>query len=357
MRKVSQRKHDWFSAVWNPTLGCRPVSTGCEHCVGAVEAQRAHNTTIHRIANQGFPPTLKQRLILAAAGRALELDERGAARARWSGCVSPHPTTLADPLSWRKPQRVLVSSMGDLFAPGFDPEYVAGVFAVMSLAEQHTFLLVTKYPEAAAAFTLPSREAAIASATALDYLDDRYIDTWGQRRPATAWPPQNLYVGVSAGTQSELERVLPVLHTIDAPLRFLVLEPLLEPIDLSGCLDGIGWVVTGGERARARARLCALNWLRNIARQCDAASVPCFVASLGSNSMLSPCDRCAGTNVATVDYETNETATPCPTCCGAPTVPLYWPSTVKGGNRDPRVWPTDLAAARRYPGEDYAQER
>lgn len=239
----------WTDAVWNPVTGCTKVSPGCKHCYAEAVAERFW-------AKQ-YPPVSET--------RHPEVEPR----AREFTDVWTHPDRLDEPLHWRKPRRVFVNSMSDLFHEDVPWEFIAHVFDVMEKAKQHTFQVLTKRPERMRDFvTIIGSEAGRKSA------------------------PPNVWLGVSVENQETADERIPLLLQTPA-VRFLSCEPLLEPINL-GLLrychkDGhetlgnppIDWVIVGGESGPG-ARPMDLAWARSIVEQCRAANVPCFVKQLGS---------------------------------------------------------------------------
>lgn len=235
---------------------------------------------------------------------------------RGTGDVLCVPEKLEEPLRWRKPRRVFVNSMSDLFHEDLPDEFIAAVFGVMAACPQHTFQVLTKRPGWAVEWFrwiggLADRERPIAGApsrvraclsAAFDTLGgERSIalahrsqldNSWRQEDEREAWPLPNVWIGVSVEDQQRAEERIPLLLQIPAVVRFLSCEPLLGPIDFGRCkawdvfdsfLTGIGWVIVGGESGTG-ARPCHLAWVRSIVDQCRAAGVPCFVKQLGTGA-------------------------------------------------------------------------
>lgn len=162
------------------------------------------------------------------------------------------PERLQQPLTWRRPRRIFVNSMSDLFHKGVPLEFVDEVFSTMEKADWHVFQLLTKR-----------------SSLMRDYLSTRYGD-----RAA----PSHIWCGVSA---EDVKAKIRIKHLRQAPagVRFLSLEPLIGPLgELQ--LDGIHWVIVGGESG-ARARVMDLQWVRDIRDQCVRQSVPFFFKQWG----------------------------------------------------------------------------
>ena len=169
-------------------------------------------------------------------------------KGHFNGQVREHESALKAPLRWRKPRRVFVNSMSDLFHPGVSPDFIAQVFDVMRRADRHVFQVLTKRPERAAELSggLP-------------------------------WPP-NVLMGTSVEDHRVSDRV-EALREIPAHIRFLSCEPLIGPAgDID--LDGVGWVIVGGESG-PKARPMEPEWARALRDQCVDAQVPFFFKQWG----------------------------------------------------------------------------
>lgn len=257
---------EWTDASWNPVTGCTKVSPGCDHCYAENMAHRFAGTKAYP---NGFDVTL-------------------------------HAQRLDQPLRWTKPRRVFVNSMSDLFHDKIPDSYIAQVFAVMALAPQHTFQVLTK--RAGRMRSLLSRnefctlvcEAGHLFAR-LQSLDDGIFD----RGP---WPLPNVWLGVSTEDQKWADIRIPQLLKTPAAVRFISAEPLLGGIDLSGYIGhlpededgapyprGLDWVIVGGESGRG-ARPMHPRWVHSIRHQCQTNSVPFFFKQWGEWSPLAPID-------------------------------------------------------------------
>ncbi len=207
---------EWTQATWNPVTGCTKVSPGCKHCYAERLAKRLQAMGVKKYAN-GFKVTL-------------------------------HEDALEIPLRWKQPRIIFVNSMSDLFHEEVPLEFIRKVFAVMKQAHQHIFQVLTKRAE---------RMAELA--------------------PLLEWPP-NVWMGVSVENQRYTYRI-DLLRQVPASVRFLSLEPLLGPIpDLN--LDGIHWVIVGGESGPG-ARPMKKEWVLEIRDQCIRAGVPFFFKQWG----------------------------------------------------------------------------
>lgn len=234
-------KIEWTEATWNPTTGCTKVSLGCDNCY----AERI----VNRFKGKG-------------AFDKVELSE---------------PKLLA-PLKWRKPRRIFVNSMSDLFHDDVPNDFIAKVFAVMALAPQHTFQLLTKrHGRMRSLLSSPDFQVHVA----LSAISLHGVVLSGP------WPLRNVWLGVSVEDQKWAGIRIPALIDTPAAVRWLSCEPLLGPIDLNrtdkdALVDGgIDWVVAGGESGPA-ARVMELDWAQSLVDQCRHAHVPVFVKQLGS---------------------------------------------------------------------------
>ncbi|HVP06145.1 MAG TPA: phage Gp37/Gp68 family protein, partial [Dehalococcoidia bacterium] len=158
------------------------------------------------------------------------------------------PERLRQPLDWKRSKLIFVNSMSDLFHEDVPTQFIQDVFETMRLADWHTFQILTKRPE---------RLAEIAN--------------------SLPWP-ENVWMGVSVENQRFTTRI-DQLRTVPAAVRFLSCEPLLGALMLN--LQGIGWVIAGGESGPG-ARRMKPEWVRGIRDQCDAAGVPFFFKQWGA---------------------------------------------------------------------------
>lgn len=210
---------EWTDATWNPVTGCTKISPGCKHCYAERLARR--------------------------------LRAMGNARYRDGFAVRLQPDQLNLPLRWRTPRRIFVNSMSDLFHDDVPDDYVFHVFDVMLRADWHIFQILTK------------RSARLARL--------------GARLP---WRP-NIWAGVSV-ENGHYTRRIPDLLSVPSSIRFLSIEPLLGPIrDLP--LDGIHWVIVGGESGGDR-RPMDPKWARQIRDRCVKAGVPFFFKQWGGRT-------------------------------------------------------------------------
>lgn len=222
---------EWTESTWNPTTGCDRLSVGCDNCYALVLAGRLKAMGSTKYQRDGDPRT-------SGPGFAVTL----------------HPSALELPHRWRTPRMIFVNSMSDLFHAQVPIDFVQQVFTVIRDTPQHTYQLLTK-------------RARRLRRLAAD-LD---------------WPP-NLWMGVSVENVDVLDRV-DDLRRVPAAVRFLSCEPLLGP--LTGLdLDGIGWVIAGGESGR-NARPVDAAWVRCLRDTTTAAGVPFFFKQWGGRTAKS----------------------------------------------------------------------
>jgi protein gp37 len=199
---------EWTDATWNPVTGCTKVSPGCDHCYAETFAERWRGTKGHYF-ERGFDVQLR-------------------------------PDKLAQPLRWKRPRRIFVNSMSDLFHDAVPDEYIARVFGIMDEAPQHTFQVLTK------------RHARMRS----------LLSRW------RVLP--NVWLGVSAENQQWADIRIPALLDTPAAVRFVSAEPLLGPIQLRREWrhgPSIDWLIVGGESGPG-ARPTRPEWVRSLRDQC-----------------------------------------------------------------------------------------
>lgn len=206
---------EWTDETWNPVTGCSKVSPGCAHCY-------AETLALTRLAGKTGYPGLPWTPENAAAN------------------VMLRPDRLLLPLSWRKPRRVFVNSMSDLFHELVPASYIARVFAIMGMATQHTFQVLTKRPD---------RMRLILAGHGQEFRHSmfRAVAEFGGGRyePWNVWPLRNVWLGTSIENDRWTSRA-DDLRLTPAAVRFLSCEPLLGPLP-SLDLQAIDWVIVGGE--------------------------------------------------------------------------------------------------------------
>jgi protein gp37 len=252
---------EWTDETWNPTVGCSRVSPGCDHCYAIGVAHRAMQP-----AHEGL--TIKRK------GEPTD----------WTGEVRMLPDRLDVPLRWRKPRRVFVDSMSDLFHPEvlgamhqpanqtWPVPFLAEVFAVMASTPRHTYQVLTKRPQLMSAVLNEPRFRMDVNARLLGR--GMPVMPGGFESP---WP-RNIWLGTSIESDRYAWRA-DHLRATPAAVRFLSLEPLLGPLP-SLDLTGIDWVIVGGESGPG-ARPLDLGWVRDLIAQGHDAGAAVFVKQLG----------------------------------------------------------------------------
>jgi protein gp37 len=205
----------WTDQTWNPVRGCSRVSAGCANCYAEKVAARF-------------------------SGPGLPYEGLTRADGRWNGVVRLVPQHLADPLRWRRPRRVFVNSMSDLFHDTFPNEAIAVVFAVMAAAPAHTFQVLTKRASRMREwFKWAASEHTGGAMTPLRKLNLAAHELMGGRAPggalieAATWPLPNVWLGVSVEDQKTADERIPALIDTPAEVRFVSYEPALAPVDFA----------------------------------------------------------------------------------------------------------------------------
>ncbi|MBR2888269.1 MAG: phage Gp37/Gp68 family protein, partial [Bacteroidales bacterium] len=210
-------KIEWTDKTWNPITGCTKISQGCAHCYAEVMTRRLNAMGLPKYA-EGFK-------------------------------VSLHEECITEPLEWKKPHTIFVCSMSDIFHKDVPFEFVDRVMATIKQTPQHRYQILTKRAE-----------------RMLEYFSTREI-------------PQNVWLGVTVEAQSSKNRI-ECLKQLDAPVRFLSCEPLLEDL---GSLDlhNIDWVIVGGESGLS-ARPMKEEWVLSIKQQSENQGSAFFFKQWGT---------------------------------------------------------------------------
>ncbi len=267
---------EWTDRTWNPVRGCSRVSAGCENCYAQRQARRFDRP----------------------GGTYEGLTRKTARGPVWSGKIRCVPALLDVPMRWRKPAKIFVNSMSDLFHEDVPEDFLDQVFAVMALCPEHTFQVLTKRADRMAAYVNeviddPKRFTRWAARGApWARASDRFHRPYQSVPPR--WPLPNVWLGVSVENQDALSERIGKLASFPNAKPWISAEPLLGPIDFGPMLSewGIEWVVVGGESGPG-ARRCEVHWIRDIVAHCKSWVVPVFVKQLGANTMWM--DHCGGT--------------------------------------------------------------
>lgn len=214
---MAESSIEWTEQTWNPTTGCTKISPGCKHCYAEVMARR-----LHAMGTTGYE-------------REFEL--------------TMHPVRLEQPLKRRTPTVYFVNSMSDLFHEAVTDTFIDQVFSVIASTPQHTYQILTKRAE-----RLP------------EYFASRKC-------------PRNVWLGVSVEDQKYGVPRIEQLRKVDAAIRFLSVEPLLEDLGMLE-LEGIHWVIVGGESG-PKARPMREEWVANVQHQSEQAGAAFFFKQWG----------------------------------------------------------------------------
>lgn len=261
-------KIEWAEASWNPIRArnretgavgwfCTHASPGCIECYAEAMNARLGTGIAFQAQNAGQVEIF--------------IDEK----------------TLLQPLKWRKPRRIFVCSMTDLFGEFVFDDMIDRVFAIMALCPQHEFLVLTKRPARMRDFIVNEPRARIYDLT--EQIGGR--GSYGTGR----WPLDNVWLGTSIEDRRRAIERLAALMETPAAVRFVSAEPLLESIitPLKPYLDtvetenngpihhALDWIIVGGESGR-RARPFDLDWAAEIVAECQRAGVPVFVKQVGA---------------------------------------------------------------------------
>jgi protein gp37 len=255
---------EWTDATWNPTRGCSRVSPGC----GGPN-------------HQGGCYAEKIAARFSGAGQPFEgYAERGPHGGRWTGKLGLVDDMLTLPLRWKKPRRIFVNSMSDLFHEALPDETIDKVYAVMALARQHTFQVLTKRADRMREYAGGGWRQRVRSW--LDKLkpsslwNGNVVQAWGALNDGIL---PNVWLGVSVEDRARKDRIDDLKRT-PAAVRFLSCEPLLENLgELE--LDGIDLVIVGGESG-PRSRDFEIEAAQSIQQQCKNQGTAFFLKQLGA---------------------------------------------------------------------------
>jgi protein gp37 len=284
-------KIEWTDATWNPLAGCSIVSPACTNCYAMAMAARIERMSPGLEHYQGLTQTVNGKPV-------------------WTGKVAIAPeANLLKPLRWKKPRRIFVNSMSDLFHENVPDEWIDRIFAVMALAPQHTFQVLTKRPKRMREY-LSRANGRVAQAVydsaqvnqPLEHLGLTFAPKATPSLSIEAWPLPNVWLGVTAEDQTRADERIPELLATPAAVRFASVEPMLGPVDLirtpragdtwdwltgeretalaKTTTSRLDWVICGGESGPG-ARPMHPDWARSLRDQCAAAGVPFFFKQWG----------------------------------------------------------------------------
>ena len=218
---------EWTDATWNPVAGCTVLSPGCTNC---------------------YAMRMAARLEAMGMDKYRGLTRKSGGRAKWTGKIRLDRAALAVPARWKRPRRIFVNSMSDLFHASVPADFVLEVWDVMASTPWHTYQILTKRPDRMAEIT----------------------------RNLTRLP--NVWLGTSVESADYLERI-DQLRPVKAVVRFISFEPLLGSVAEAN-LKGIQWVIVGGESG-PRARPMLEPWVDEIEARCRDAGTSFFFKQWG----------------------------------------------------------------------------
>ncbi len=226
---AGQSDIEWTDATWNPISGCVVLSPGCSHCYAMRMASR-----LQAMGHSAYRGVTKK-----VNGRPV-----------WTGKLYLREDALEAPLRWRKPRKIFVNSMSDLFQDGVPEEFVARVWAVMQRTPQHIYQILTKRPENMAALLNKSEFPLL----------------------------PNVWLGTSVENAKFVSRI-DLLRCVPAVIRFVSFEPLVGAVGEVDLTD-IHWAIVGGESG-PRARPMDEAWVEQIHRQCGRYETAFFFKQWG----------------------------------------------------------------------------
>lgn len=226
---MAETQIEWTDATWNPVAGCSIVTAGCTNCYAMQMAHRLKAMGIEKYDG---------------------LTRRSGKRVIWNGVVREDPAALTLPYQWRKPRKIFVNSMSDLFHDGVSDAFIASVWQVMKETPRHHYQILTKRPDRMAAFV-------------------------GKRRAVL----RNVWLGTSVEDASVVARIDHLRNT-RAAIRFISFEPLIGPVGEVD-LKGIDWAIVGGESGRG-ARPIREHWIDDIYDQCQVFGTTFFFKQWGA---------------------------------------------------------------------------
>ena len=286
-------KIEWTDETWNPVVGCSKISAACKNCYAEKIAAR-----------MAFNPKAPEEYmdVVLPSGKGWG----------WNGKTALVESVLLKPMSWRKPRRVFVGSMTDLFHHDTPVEWLDKIFAVMALTPHITYQLLTKRADFMSAYLKALYNPGYDLTPARKALELGTADGLEIVAALKAGPLPNVQVGVTVENQEMTDQRIPYLLDAPAAVRFVSIEPMLGQVDLENFIttsaihqddiglhnrrgpvavvngvpgrcpwmDGLDWVICGGETGTA-ARPMHPEWVRDLRNQCTAAGTPFFFKQWG----------------------------------------------------------------------------
>ena len=227
---MAETQIEWTDATWNPVAGCSIVTAGCTNCYAMQMARRLEAMGVPKYEG---------------------LTRKSGKRAIWNGVVREDRAALDIPLGWRKPRKIFVNSMSDLFHDAVSEEFIVDVWRVMRETPHHNYQILTKRPE---------RMAEVVSRAIPDVLP-------------------NVWLGTSVENADVVDRI-DHLRAVPAAIRFISFEPLIGPVGAADLTD-VHWAIVGGESG-LNARPIREDWIDEIYAQCDTYGTAFFFKQWGT---------------------------------------------------------------------------
>ncbi|AFO86918.1 DUF5131 family protein [Phaeobacter inhibens] len=227
---MSETAIEWTDSTWNPVAGCSIMSSGCTNCYAMQMAYRLEAMGVEKYAG---------------------LTRKSGGRSVWKGIVHEDRKALRIPATWKKPRKIFVNSMSDLFHPEVSMDFIAEVWRVMADTPWHSYQVLTKRPDRMAEFT--------------GSWDGGVLD--------------NVWLGTSVEDSTVVDRI-DELRKVDAKIRFISFEPLIGPVG-NVDLSAIDWAIVGGESG-PRARPIKEPWIDQIHAACQRDDTAFFFKQWGA---------------------------------------------------------------------------
>ncbi|MGJ5129929.1 MULTISPECIES: DUF5131 family protein [unclassified Bradyrhizobium] len=227
---MAETQIEWTDATWNPVRGCSIISAGCTNCYAMEMARRLQAMNVDKYRG---------------------LTRKSGKRIVWNGVVREDRSALKIPLGWKRPKKIFVNSMSDLFHDAVSDEFILDVWSVMRQTPRHHYQVLTKRPE---------RMAKLVRSKLTDILP-------------------NVWLGTSIENSEAVARA-DALRDVPAAIRFISFEPLIGPVGKVD-LTGIQWAIVGGESGRS-ARPVREEWIDEIYEQCSAYDTAFFFKQWGT---------------------------------------------------------------------------
>lgn len=227
---MAETQIEWTDATWNPVAGCAIITAGCTNCYAMEMARRLDTMGVTKYAG---------------------LTRKSGLRTIWNGVVREDPASLEIPHGWKKPRKIFVNSMSDLFHEGVSDEFILKVWEVMRATPHHNYQILTKRPE---------RMAQVVADLVADILP-------------------NVWLGTSVEDSTVTARI-DYLRRVPAAIRFISFEPLIGPVGPVDLTD-IHWAIVGGESGKS-ARPIREEWIDELYEQCSTYSSAFFFKQWGT---------------------------------------------------------------------------